>query len=161
MAKGNSGADPCVLVVGDPHSESAQEMVRLAQEYQVRAVRCDDVYMAVAKMTTAGRQALVVGRIQDLARENGRLFAFAAARDIRCCCLLEKHSRPGRACLRAALRAGASLIFEAREARDILAAWLAGGPRRTPRATLCGLQEEDWEATEAELGALLEQQSEA
>lgn len=158
MAKGNSGVGPCVMVVGDPHGAAAREVVRLTQEYQVRAVPCHDVYTAVAQMTAAGRQTLIVGRIRDLARENGRLFAFAAARGVRCCCLLEPPARPGRECLRAALRAGASFIFEAREARGVLEEWLAGGSGRTPDPML---QEEDLKATEAELGALLGQQSEA
>lgn len=161
MAKGNSGPDPCVIVVGDPHNEAAREMVRLAQEYQVRAVRCKDRYMAVAQMTTAGPRALIVGRIQDLARGNGGLFAFAAARGVRCGCWLEENSRPGRECIRVALRAGASFLFDAREARTVFANWLAGGSGPTARAPAPGLREEDLGATEAELGALLGQQSEA
>jgi hypothetical protein len=161
MAKGNSDSDPCVIVVGDPHNESAREMVRLAQEYEVRAVRCDDVYMAVAQMTATGRRALIVGRMQDLTRENSSLFAFAAARGVRCCGLLEWNSRPEREYIRAALQAGVSLIFELPEARAVLEDWLAGDRRRTARAALPGLPEEDLEATEAELGALLGQQSEA
>ena len=161
MATGNSDPDPCVIVVGDPHNESAREMARLAQAYQVRAVPCDNLYMAVAQMTTAGQRALIVGRMQDLARGNGGLFAFAAARGVRCCCLLEKNSRPGREGMRSALRAGASLLFDAREARAVLEDWLASDAGRIARATAPGLREEDLEATEAELGALLGQQSEA
>jgi hypothetical protein len=161
MTTGNSDPDRCVIVVGNPHSESAREMVRLAQEYQVRAVRCDDVYMAVAQMTAAGRRALIVGRIQDLARDNGGLLIFAAARGIRCGCLLETNSRAGREGIRAALRAGASLCFEMQEARALLEDWLTGPPGRTSRAPMPGLREEDLETTAAELGALLGQQSEA
>ncbi len=161
MAKGNSDPDPCVIVVGGPHSEAVREMVRLAQEYQVQAVRCDDVYMAAAQMTATGRRALVMGRMQDLARGNGGLFAFAAARGVRCGCLLEQNSRPGRECIRVALRAGAFLLFDAREARAVLEDWLAGGSGRAVRAPAPGLREEDLGATEAELGALLGQQSEA
>jgi hypothetical protein len=157
MAQRNSQLDPCVIVVGDPHCEAAREMVQLAREYQVRAVPCADVYGAAAQMATVGPRALLAGRIQDLTRGNGILLAFAAARGIRCCCLIERQARPGSACLRAALRAGASLIFETREARAVLADWLAAAADPAGRA----LRQEDMAATEAELGALLGQPGEA
>jgi hypothetical protein len=160
MAKGNSDPDRCVIVVGNPHSEAAREMVRLAQEYQVRAVRCDDVYMAVAQMTAAGRRALIVGRIQDLARDNGSLLTFAAARGVPCGCLLETNSRAGRERIRTALRAGAFLFFEVRETRALLEDWLTGAPGRTSRAPVPDLRVEDLETTAAELGALLGRRSE-
>jgi hypothetical protein len=160
MAKGKADHDRCVMMVGDPSGEWVQEMVRLAQEYQVEAVPCESVYAAVARTAATGRRALIIGKMRDLARGNGDLFVFAAAHDLRCCCLLEKDVLPGREGIRAALRAGVSLLFEVREARPILEDWLAVGARRTAGSAR-GLPEEDLRATAAELRALLGPQSEA
>ncbi len=91
MTGGSSGIDPCFVVVGDPCSEFVRTMVRLAREYQVEAVLCDDVYSAVAATArAAGRRTFVVGPIRELAKEDNRFFQIAETNSLRCCCLLEK-----------------------------------------------------------------------
>lgn len=156
MSGGSSGLDPCIIVVGDPCSEFVRAIVRLAREYEVETVQCDDVYSAVAATARAtGRRALIVGAMRELAREDSRFFQIAEGNAWRCCCLLEKGPAAGCSGVLTALRAGVSIVGDAREVRPILRDWLADDGRRVARRSLCDLADEDLRATEAELSALL------
>jgi hypothetical protein len=156
MTGGSSGLDPCIIVVGDPCSEFVRATVRLAREFEVEAMQCDDVYSAVAATArAAGRRALIVGAMRELAREGSRFFQIARLNTWRCCCLLEKGPVTGSGGMLTALRAGASIVGDAREVRPILKEWLAEDTRRGARRSLCDLADEDLRATEAELSALL------
>lgn len=158
MTGGSSGIDPCFVVVGDPCSEFVRTMVRLAREYQVEAVLCDDVYSAVAATARAGgRTMFVVGPIRELAKEDHRFFQLAEANSLRCCCLLEKGPVRESAGMLNAVRTGAAIVGETREVRSILKEWLTTGGHRAVRKSLYDLAEEDLRATEAELAALLGQ----
>jgi hypothetical protein len=147
--------------VGDPCSEFVRTAVRLAHEYEVDTVRCDDVYSAVAVTVKAGgRPVLVVGSLRDLARENGRFFQIAAACATRCCCYLEKTTAADHSGILPALRAGAAVLGTTREIRGVLEAWLTGG-RREAQGPLGDLLADDLRTTEAELRALLGQGTDA
>jgi hypothetical protein len=111
MAKDNSGLGSCVVAVGDPGSGLVQTTVRLAREWEIDAVPCDNVYSAVAAMAKAAdRRVLVVGEMRELAKEDSAFFRVAAAHAVRCCCLLDKGSPAGREDLLAALRAGVAIL---------------------------------------------------
>jgi len=158
MTGASPGAAPCLIVVGDPCSEFVRTMVRLAREYRVEAVSCDDVYSAVAAMAqAAGRRTLVVGSIQELAREDCRCFRIADGNSVRCCCLLDRRAFGVAGGALAAVRAGAAVVGEAGEVRPILKEWLTTGGHRAVRRNLGDLADEDLRATEAELIALLGQ----
>ena len=162
MVRRNLGLDPQVIVVGDPDSEFAREMVRLTREHGVEPVPCHDVYAAVAETAgTSGRRTLILGRMRELSRENGRLFPLAAANAACCCCLLDAGMTAGQGMVFAALKAGAAVVGETQEVRAALQDWLASGKHRPRRADLGDLQEDDLRATEAELSALLGQQAHA
>jgi hypothetical protein len=131
-------------------------MVRLAREYQVEAVPCDDVYSAVAAAAgAAGRRTLVVGPIGELAREDSRFFQIAETNSLRCCCLLVKGALAGSGGMLTAVRAGAAIVDGTKEIRPIFKDWLATGGYRAVRRSLSDLADEDLRATEAELSALL------
>jgi len=158
MTRRSSGRDSLVIVVGDPEQDFVREMVRVTRECGLEPARCDDVYAAV--VTTAGggdRPTLVLGRMSDLSRENGRFFPLAAANGVRCCCLLDPSpaARQGPVC--AALQAGTLVVAAVGEVRALLQDWLAEGRRPNPHA----LPQDDLHATEAELSALLGQQANA
>jgi hypothetical protein len=131
-------------------------MVRLAREYQVEAVPCDDVYSAVVAMARAGgRRTLVVGPMRELAREESRFFQIAEMNSLRCCCLMEKGPLAGSSGMLRAVRAGAAIVGDAREVRPILKDWLSHSGHRTVRRGLGDLTDDDLRATDAELSALL------
>lgn len=147
-----------MIVVGDPCSEFVRATVRLAKQYEVEAVQCQDVYSAVAVTAKAGgRHVLVVGTMRDLAREDHRFFRIAEANALRCCCLLDKELAAGSRGVLAALRAGASVIDSRKEVDAVLTEWLSSGAGRAARMSLRDLKDDDLRATEAELSALLGQ----
>jgi hypothetical protein len=183
MAKDNSGLGSCIVVVGNPGGELAQTAASLAREAGIDAVACDDVYAAVTQIAKAAdRRILIAGRIQDLAREKGSFFQIAAAHAIRCCCLLDRAGPAGRAGdahrdpsllgprtqdLLAAVHAGATVLSDAQDLRDIFEQWLAPARRHDPprsgpessqakrRTRDDDASYEDLRATDAELSALL------
>jgi hypothetical protein len=158
MAGRNSGRDPYVIVVGVPDQEYVREMVRVVRAGGVEPALCDDVYAAVAALAGAGdRRTLVLGRLQELAREKGRFFSLAAANAARCCCLLEAGPAVRQSAVCAALRAGAYVVGATGEVRAVVQDWLADGQRPPRHRNLQGVQEDDFHATEAELSALLGQ----
>jgi hypothetical protein len=160
MTGGSSGLDPCMVVVGDPCSEFVQAVLRLAKESQVEAVRCEDVYSAVGAAARAGgRRLFVVGAMRDLAREQGRFFQIAEANGQRCCCLVDHDPALDAGEMLAAIRSGACVVGDAKEVGGILKDWLMDGGRRPRHADPGELMEDDLRATEAELIALLGQQS--
>ncbi len=166
MAKDNAGPGSCVIVVGEPGSEWVQTIVRLAREREIDAVPCANVYAAVVAVAQApGRRLLVVGRIQELAVENGAFWGISAAHAARCCCLLDPGRPTGSQELLMALRANATLLGAVPDVRAVLKDWLATAE---PQAAPCRgwgaahtkrpVREETYEdlrATEAELSALL------
>jgi len=158
MAAGNSGREPFVIIVGDPCGEFVRATIRLAQQYEVEAVPCEDVYSAVAVMAGAGgRQALVVGMMQDLAKEDSQFFRIARANALRCCCVIDRGLAAGSRGVLAALQGGAALVGSGPEVDAVFTDWLSNGSGRTARMTLRDLTDEDLRATEAELSALLGQ----
>lgn len=155
MVEGDSARHPRVIVVDGSRDDLIAHALRLASEYEVQIVQCDDVYMAVAEMAAAGSDAvLLVGRLDEMARENGRLFALAARNGARCCCVLESGCPAGRASVLAAVRSGVSLVAGVDEIGCALKEWLtSSGCRSKPSDS--HLLEDEFRATEAELNALL------
>ncbi|MCU0916326.1 MAG: hypothetical protein MUC88_17450 [Planctomycetes bacterium] len=169
-AEGKADAGPCVIVVGEPKGEFVRAAMQLTQEWELDTVPCADVYTAlVAIAGRAGRPIMVLGAMKEFLRGNRAFFAIASSHAVRCCCLLDLGSRPTQPqALLAALRTGATLAGDWREAGDILRDWLAtrgSDDRSRERAAapagprgheVPGLLPEDLRATKAELDALLQ-----
>jgi hypothetical protein len=166
MAKDDSGLGSCVVMtVGGQGSGLAQTTRQWAREREIDMVPCHNVYAAVATLPRiAGRSLLIVGEMEELAREDGAFFRLAAARAARCCGLLDRSRPTGRTGLRAALDAGATVVGDVRDVRGVLQDWLAAAeshlvPRlagnaahaggRTPASA--GPADEDLRATAEEL----------
>ena len=155
MAQDKAGLGACVVLVGAPDDALTQTAARLARAGGPAVLSCADVYAAVAALAgAAGRRLLVVGKMQDLARENGSFFSILAAHAVRCCCLLDGERPTGAAALHAALQAGTTLISSAAQLDGVLQAWLTLAPSSgAPRAG--NTEYDDLRATDAELSALL------
>jgi len=165
MVKDNPGLGLFLVVVGDPQGEFVQATLRLAREGEVEATVCDNVYAAVVKMAgTRGRQVLVLGAMQELAKEEGAFFRIVAAHAVRCGCLCDQSLPAARKELLAALQAGVTVLGDLQDVRRFLKEWLAlsargprdaaPGKRQTRRAE--EMPCEEFRATAAELSALLE-----
>ena len=155
MAKDDAGLGACIVIVGAPDEALTQTAARLARAGGLEVLSCADVYAAVAALAgAAGRRLLVVGKMQDLAREDDSFFSILAAHAVRCCCLLDGGRPTGAASLRAALQAGTTLISIAAQLDGVLHEWRAPAPSSgAPRAA--HTEYDDLRATDAELTALL------
>ena len=155
MVEGDSGCR--LIAVGDLQDPLATEALRVAAEFEVAAVRCDDVYTAVAELAGGPRCCtLVVGPLRELARENNHFFLVAARHGARCVVLLEPPGTTERRDVLTAVRAGAWVIDALAEVREVVASWLAGPGCRPGTSRLAP---DEFRATEAELDALLGQEA--
>ena len=153
--EGNPGPGPCVVLVGARQSEFVQAMMRLAGEYELEAVVCDDLWMAVAETARAeGRRVLVAGRLETLAGEGGRFLEIAAARGVRCCCILADSTLHEGSGLLSALRTGAAVVSD-REVPDVLERWLVATGDRGRSSEPAGVFDDELRPTREELIALL------
>ena len=155
MVEGDLGLR--LIAVGDSCSEWVTKVLHVAAEYELAAVRCDDMYDAVADLAGGdGGCVLVVGSLRELARENAQFFRVAARNGARCGVWLERSGAGERRDVLVALRAGVWVIDTIDEVRVIVETWLAGPgcSPGTPRYV-----EKGFRATEAELDALLGQEA--
>ena len=146
-----------MIVVGDRSDALVRTTVQLAEEYELDTACCHDVYSAVAELADVEvGAAMVIGQFDELKRENEALFALVGRSRTACCCLLDAESIADRKAILYAVRVGVRLMGEVSEVRECLERWLA-----TDR---CGVGNEgldiaDCRATEAELEALLGQET--
>ncbi len=159
MAEKDASLGSCLVVVGEPGSELVQTIVPWAREKGIDAVPCTNVYEAVVAVAqAAGRRILIVGRMRDLAVDNGAFLGIGAVHGARCCCLLEADRTAGPQDLVAVSRAHATIVGAMPEVRAVLQDWSAtAGPGAVPHTKRPVREEtyEDLRATEAELSALL------
>jgi hypothetical protein len=159
MVAGDAHHHRGLIVVEDRRDRFVGELLRVADEYELSTAHCGDVYTAVAELARGREQCLmVVGRLADLALEKGRFFGLARENGVHCCCLLDQATTAGREEVLAAAREGAHLAGNVEEIRGALDAWLAAGGCGEAD-TAGGLLDEEDRATEAELRALLGQET--
>jgi hypothetical protein len=148
-----------MIVVGDVRRWCADGAASLAAEFGLAVVRCGDVYRAVTVL--ARRRAgsyVVIGPLRDLVRERGSFLALAERHGARCGCLLDERDLVHGDRIRAAVRAGAAVVAAAPQLRVLLEQWLAQ-PRPGPDRRWADRRlKEEFQATEAELKALLGQE---
>lgn len=157
MVEGGPGRHRLVVVVAAAHDALATATARLAAEYELDERRCDDVYAAVAEVALLqDRCILVVGRLEELAKEDRRFFAVAARHGARCCALLEATAPIEPNVVPAALRMGVFLVGTTSEIKGVLDAWLTSAGCPASEAMIC--LDEECRASEAELNALLGQE---
>lgn len=158
MVEGDPGRRQCVIVVRELRQQLVTEMVRVAAEYEVGVTFCDDVYAAVAELAGSDDvQALVIGRLQELARENSRFFRVAARHGARCCAWLDRRDPAQRGEVLSIVQPGASVVDRIEEIRGQMDNWLA--PTRCHRHRT-NTPDHQWRASDAELDALLGQEAE-
>jgi len=157
MVEGDLRRRLCLVVGGRSRDGLVAELRRITVDYQVSVVRCESVYTATAELVRKGaRTALVIGTLRELAAEQGRFFALATRNRARCCAVLDRTETAQPETLLAAVRGGAAVVANVADVRSVLDGWLGEGASRPGGLALA---DEEYRATEAELKALLGQES--
>jgi hypothetical protein len=148
-----------MILVGDARSWYADDVAALSAEYGLEIIRCSDVYNAVATLAQRpGRFCLVVGSLSDLGKERGTFYLVAQRRGVRCCCILDTHDLSQHRRIQTAVRAGVAIVAAASQLRALLEQWLADGRSGLDRRRADRRLKQEFQATEAELKALLGQE---
>jgi hypothetical protein len=156
MAKFNFNMQMQAIVVGNSNDEFVRHTTSVLGNYELEFSICPDVYQAVSRLAKTSGNVLIVGRIEQLSRENGRFFRIAGKKKAWCCCLTETNS--ARQYLRSLSMIGTNtfVINEPAEIEDVLARLLqAGDPAVTVSRDKPLVMNSDIRLTSEELGALL------
>jgi hypothetical protein len=160
VAKADSNLPLQVIVVGSSADEFISHTMRVLGNHSVEFVLCDDVYSAVGELARSeSRNTLVIGRLGQLSREQGRLFHMACENGYTCCCLADADLVRKRKQILTAIETGAFVINEPAEIGQVVTKLLAGGAdcslgkKAKDQATACIRTE--FLTTKAELDALL------
>ena len=82
------------LVIGSRRDHFVERCIDILSDKGIDYQHCDDVYDAYSKFTSGlcREKSLVIGRLANLARENGRFLIKTARRGSLCCCLAGEQS---------------------------------------------------------------------
>ena len=155
-----------VIVVGDCADEFIRDTLRVLDEYEVDVQLCRDIYDAAGACAANGlARGVVIGRLDELAREQGRFLRIVREGGLACYCLTDIGTKQKRKELTAALASGVSVISDAAEAGGVVGKLLASQLGREQTAGQSEATGEmnfvtDIAATRAQLDALLGGQDE-
>ena len=160
MKKSSSNQYLSVIVVGNRTDGFVRYVMDLLSDYGIEFVRCDDVYSAVGRLAKDTRgDILVVGRLEQLSREQGRLFHITSKNGGTCCCLADTGSAQKYLQALAAIETEAFVINEPEEIKELITRLFAGTLARSPRKKennkASAFNKEDFLTTKAEMDALL------
>ena len=157
------------IVVGSSSDEFVRDVLNLSGRYDLDTVLCEDVYSGICKLGEA-LGGVVVGRHEELAREDGRFFDVARRYGFTCCCFVDKNVAGRQRELLKAMEHGALLVTELGKIDELLMELAdrngahesrarGDGGRgligRSPAAGASGLLKDEFLMTKAELDALL------
>jgi len=99
MENSSSAGQLLAIVVGSSTDDFVRHATDLLEDYGVKLVRCDDVYSAVGELAkSTDGSVLVIGRLEQLSKEQGRLFHIVSKKGIFCCCLADRNSAQMQRC---------------------------------------------------------------
>lgn len=160
VAKAGSNLPLQVIVVGSSADQFVLHTTNLLGDCGLEFVLCDDVYSAVGELAKSeSRNVLVIGRLGQLCKEQGRLFHMACENGYACCCLADADLVRKRKQIFAAIETGAFVINEPEKIREVVTKLLAGSGNGSPEKkanerTTIPIKTE-FLTTKAELDALL------
>ena len=160
MKKSSCNQHVQVMVVGSCADEFIRYTVGLLGNYGVEFDLCGDVYQTVGRLVKNGHEnVLVIGRFEQLVREEGRFFQKVSERGFSCCCLADKHTAGKQKQILCARREGVFVINEPIEVEEVVIKLLTGistcasGENGGNKAS--AFNKDEFVATKAELEALL------
>jgi hypothetical protein len=125
------GSQLQAIVVGGSSDEFVRSGSNLLDSYGLDIVRCPDVYSSVSKLREAPG-GVVVGRFEELCKEDGRFFDIARAYGFACCCFVDEGFAWNRRELVKAMERGVFIVTEAEEIEEVLAGFSGRSNDREP-----------------------------
>jgi len=113
------GSQLQVIAVGSSSDEFVREVLNLSGGYDLDTVLCEDVYSGVCKLGEA-LGGVVVGRHEELAREDGRFFDVARKYGFTCCCFVDKNVAGRQRELLEAMERGVLVVTELGKIDELL-----------------------------------------
>ena len=109
------------IVVGGSSDEFVQCVMNSLGGCGVEAILCEDVYSAVGKAAVGrGSNGVVIGRLGQLGREQGRFFHIARRNGFACCCLADRDLPARRGQILSAIKAGVFVVTQPTEILEVL-----------------------------------------
>ena len=140
----NNSADFRAIVVGAESETFISPATFLFQRIAVNYAVCQDLYEAVLELAgNPARRGIVIGRLEHLSRENGRLFEKAAKRGWVCCCLAKKISRGSRTQAIRAMKSGAIVVNNHSQLEDVVMRIMGSNPETSSGANNVGFDNGD------------------
>ena len=148
------------ILVGSGGDEFVRYASDLLGKYGVDFVLCENIYLAVGQLgKCSGEDIIVVGRLGELSRENGRFFEIAEKSKVRCLCLAEKDSLIERKQISVATKNGAFVLHNSAGLKEALCRLSIGeravSSERKENKSGSGFDRNKFFTTKAELDALL------
>jgi hypothetical protein len=113
------GSQLQAIVVGGSSDEFVRGASNLLDSYGLDIIRCPDVYSGVSRLReTPG--GVVVGRFEELCKEDGRFFDIARAYGFACCCFVDEGFAGNRRELVKAMERGVFFVTGTEEIEEVL-----------------------------------------
>lgn len=170
------------IVVGDSSDDFIRSASNLLDNRGFDIVRCCEIYSSVPKLGEIGG-GVVVGRFEELCKEDGRFFEIAKDYGFTCCCFVGGYLVQSRGELIRAMEQGVLLVSNIEEVEEALESCSRGmavgqrrrrdtgerglvgnvvntilggtAPQRARSRAKSGFSKEEFRMTQAELDALL------
>ena len=136
------------ILIGQPSDDFVGQCTAILTQRRVDFIHCPDVYSAVACIARKCPGFLVLGRLNELSREDGRFFDLAARYGCHCCCLAHNDTASAQQQPQIVIASNMSELKAAIES-------LLDAPLATRLAGKTEFDKEKFKTTEAELKALL------
>ncbi len=108
-----------VIIVGSSADSFVRDALNLSNGCNGDTILCEDVYSCVSKLGRAGG-GIVVGRLEELSKEEGRLFDVARMYGYKCCCFVDRDVAGRQKELLKAMERGALLAAEVEQIGEML-----------------------------------------
>ncbi len=160
VKKSNSKQRFDAIAVGAASDDFVQYTMDLLDESGVDFILCGDVYSAVVTLAKSNEvgNILIIGRLEQLSREEGHLFQKLRESSLVCCCFAGGNLVHRQKQILTAMEAGAFVIEDPGRMRELIAKFSAGDlayPLSEIKDKNLSTFDDEFTVTEAEMDALL------
>jgi hypothetical protein len=136
----SNSAEFRVILVGAKSDQFVRFAAALSNRLAVNFAVCRDIYEVAAELARCpAERGLVIGRLEQLSREKGRLLEKGAQAGWVCCCIAKKISGSARNQAIRAMQSGAIVVKDASQLEEVIVRVM-----NDTSGTLPGTGQETW-----------------